>query len=143
MFSESQPFLLVTGAHLAAEALDRPWAYWLQDRVRTALETRGLRAPDAVVVCSDLWYLNQDDLRAAPTVSIGAPAVNALSAYLASRLPSVVAVDGAWVVLMDPVGDASLACCWGKDQAATGAAVEAFADRHLDPFLDACARAAG
>lgn len=126
----SHSFIIVTGAHLHAEAHDRPWAYWLRDRLR---EAAGEQA--AIFVCCDLWYLNNDELRGLPTVSVGGPEVNALSAYLASRLPSVVAVEGKWVVLMEPEGGPPVACCWGKSAQETGAAVEAFAQRHLAAFL--------
>jgi len=123
--------LIVTGAHLLAEVHDRPWAYWLAERLRAAL--------GEVVVCSDLWYLNRDELRGLPVVSIGAPGVNALSAYFASRLPSVLAVEGVMVVQMATELDAPQACCWGRDEEATGAAVQAFAERHLEAFVDAVA----
>jgi len=127
--------LIVTGAHLDAEVGDRPWAYWLRERLQETLALGG-PGPD-VVVCSDLWYLNHDDLRALPTISVGGPAVNALSAYLASRLPSVVAVEGVWVVLLEAQSPSPQACCWGRNGEATGAAVETFAERHLDAFIEA------
>jgi len=126
----SSTFMIVTGAHLHAEAHDRPWAYWLRERLE---EAAGEGAN--VHVCSDLWYLNNDELRGLPTISVGGPEVNALSAYLASRLPSVVAVEGKWVVLMEPEGGTPVACCWGRSAQETGAAVEAFAQRHLGAFL--------
>jgi hypothetical protein len=130
--------LIVTGAHLAAEVAHRPLAYWLRQRVvehEAGLGTAAAARPPEVIVCSDLWYLNQDGLRALPTVSIGEPDVNALSAYLASRLPSVLAVEGAWVVLMDAGDQVPQACCWGRDAEATHAAVQAFTERHLPAFL--------
>jgi len=46
-----------------------------------------------VLVCSDVWYLNNDPLRSRPTISIGGPGVNALSAYLADKLPSAFAIE--------------------------------------------------
>lgn len=126
--------LVVTGAHLQAETQDRPWAYWLRERI---LEELGDATPESVVVCSDLWVLNQPPLRSRPTIAVGAPEFNALSAYLAPRLPSVLAVDGRFVVLMHEGPGAPNVCCWGKDADATGAAVEGFAQRHLEEFLDA------
>lgn len=130
--SPAPAVVIVTGAHLRAEEHDRPVAYLLRDRLAPSLRP--------VVVCSDLWYLNQRELRATPTVSVGGPAVNALTAYLASRLPSVLAVEGRWVVLMDADADAPQACCWGMDPAGTRAAAEAFIDRHLAEFVGACSR---
>lgn len=122
---------------MAAEVHDRPLAYALREQVLAALDARdGDRNLASVVVCSDLWVMNQDELRTRPTISIGAPGVNALGAFLATRVPSVLAVEGVYVVQMqdDPTPVAS---CWGRDAAATAAAVEAFALRHLDTFLDA------
>lgn len=128
--------LIVTGSHLRAETCDRPLAYFLRDQVATAL---GLSQPgERVVVCSDLWYLNHDELRSHPTISVGGPGVSALAAYLASRLPSVLAVEGVYVIQMDTEVDPPMAACWGRDAEATTTAVGAFAERHLAEFVAAC-----
>ncbi|CAG0969950.1 hypothetical protein PHYC_01188 [Phycisphaerales bacterium] len=133
---DANAVLIVTGAHLGAELHDRPLAYFLRDKVAAAM---GLADAGArVVVCSDLWYLNHDELRAYPTISIGGPGVSALGAYLASRLPSVLAVEGVYVVQMDPESEPPVAACWGKDADSTGEAVQAFASRHLAEFLESC-----
>jgi hypothetical protein len=131
------PLLIVTGAHLAAEVHDRPLAYALREQLLAALDARETPVePDEVIVCSDLWVMNQDDLRSRPSISIGAPGVNALGAFLASRVPSVLAVEGVYVVQMQEE-PTPVASCWGRDAGATAAAVEAFALRHLEAFLDA------
>lgn len=123
---------IVTGAGLNAERHDRPLAYALRERIAEA-------APEIdAVVCGDLQYLNDAGLRETPTISVGGPAANALSAYLIARLPSVLAVDGVYAVLMDVDAMPPLACCWGRDAGATAAAVEGFAARHLGAFLEAC-----
>ncbi|MBI1190008.1 MAG: hypothetical protein GC200_04920 [Tepidisphaera sp.] len=128
--------LIVTGAHLAAETHDRPLAYALREQVLAACDAREMGlAPDDVIVCSDLWMMNHDDLRALPTICVGAPGVNALAAFLASRVPSVLAVEGVYVVQMQDE-PTPVACCWGRDEGATAAAVEAFVLRHLEAFLD-------
>lgn len=128
--------LVVTGAHLHAEAEDRPVAYRLQRAMQDRVETRGGR----VLVCSDVWYLNNEQLRPCPTVSIGGPAVNAVSAYLADKLPSAFVVQGKVIVQADPEFDEAVACCWGSDGQSTGNAVGVFAERYLDGFLEAAAR---
>lgn len=127
--------LIVTGAHLAAEIGQRPLAYFLRGRIIDALgpETDESR----VIVCSDLWYLNHAELRRLAAVSLGPPQHNALSAYLASRVPSVFAVDGVYVVQMDVDADPALACCWGDEPDATATAVQVFAEKFLDTFLGA------
>ncbi len=133
--------LIVTGAHLRAETGDRPLAYRLRGRMLKWLGHDGRDDPDApVVVCSDLWYLNRDELRVRPTVSIGGPGVNALSAFLGDKLPSAFAVEGVLVVQLDLEFEDRMACCWGVDHAATAAAVDVFAERYLDDFMAAATR---
>src|SRR5688572_24965151 len=85
---------VVVGAHPRAELTDRPIAYHLRDRMAAWLGSAGEQAPSLTpLVCSDVWYLNDDELRRRPTVSIGPPESNALTAMLAGRLPSALAVD--------------------------------------------------
>ena len=119
---------------MRAEVEDRPTAAAL----REALEAR---LPDgfplAPVVVTDLWYLNTEPLRSQPTVSIGRPEVNALSAFLADKLPSVLAVEDRYVVLLDPELVDPVACCWGVDASATAEAVAAFAEKWAGVFLEA------
>src|SRR5262245_39039371 len=126
-----RPILIVVGAHLTAETQHRPIAYALRERFLSRIAAD----PEGVVVCSDLWYLNQRELRGMPTVSIGGPDVNALTAYLGSRLPSSLVVDDRLIVQMDLEADAPVAACWGTDAQTTNAAVEAFGERYLDRFL--------
>lgn len=135
--------LIVVGAHLRAETQDRAVAYRLRARILELLSARfgpekhGKPHPLAPVVCSDLWYLNNESLRTRPTVSVGGPDVNALTAYLADKLPSVLAVEDVFLVQMDPEFADVVACCWGAENADTLAAVDAFAERYLEGFLDA------
>ena len=120
--------LIVCGAHLRAEWYDRPIAY----RLRAALAERGL---GSAIVVSDVWYLNRDELRHRPTVSVGGPEVNALSAYLGARLPSAYVVDGVCVVQFDVDSADAVASCWGAGAEGTLAAVEAFVDRYAGEFV--------
>jgi hypothetical protein len=128
--------LIVTGAHLHAEAIDRPIAYSLARAVAERLGPRLGR----VLVCSDLWYLNNESLRSCPTISIGGPAVNALSAFLADKLPSAFVVEGQVLVQADPAFEECVACCWGLDESGTAASVDAFVDRYVDDFVEAATR---
>lgn len=137
----SKLILLVTGAHLRAEAADRPLAYELARAIDATLSKRedgpeGCRS----IVCSDLWYLNTSELRELPTVCVGSPGVNALSAYLVERLPAVFTVDGQYSVLLDLEGSAPVACCWGADEVSTSACVRVFATKYLGEFLEAAVR---
>lgn len=128
--------VIVTGAHLRAEIADRPVAYRLRDRIAAMLRERGESESLRPVVCTDVWLLNTDDLRACPLVSIGAPDVNALTASLASRIPAVFSVRDALAVHLDLEFIDLAALCWGVTPGATADAVEAFAERYLDRFVE-------
>lgn len=127
--------LIVTGAHLSAEINHRPIAYALREHI---VRTSPDRAEEGVVVCSDLWYLNREELRGLPCISIGSPEVSALSAYLAARIPSRFVIDNRLMVQMSAEGTAPVASCWGVDEHTTSEAVDVFASRFLTEFLDAC-----
>ena len=128
--------VLVTGSHLSAETFDRPIAYRLRESIVRRLRDDEVDHAEArVVVCSDLWYLNQPHLRALPTISLGGPNVSALSAYLADRLPSVLAVDRVMLIQMDAHAEPPVASIWGIDASSTAGAADAFAERFLDDFL--------
>jgi hypothetical protein len=126
--------LIVTGAHPAAEAADRPIAYRLRGEVIRRLPDAGPPG-DPVLVCSDLWYLNNENPSRRPTISVGGPRVNALTAYLGGRIPAAFAIDGELVVQMDLDLAEPAVCCWGSDAAATGRAVDIFVGRYLDHYL--------
>ena len=128
--------LIVCGAHPDAEREDRPRCYDLVAAIGRALDTAS--APAAVM--TDLWYLNHDALGATPAVCVGPPERNALSAYLADKLPSVFAEQGSHIVQLDTEQHPPLALCWGavvggRDR--TGDACDVFVTRHLHAFLAA------
>lgn len=127
--------LIVTGAHLQAEISDRPLAYRLAEKLRASLEadSDGEPAP-RVVVCSDIWWLNNDHLRARPTISVGAPDVNALTAYLADKLPFVYSIQGQLGVQMDLDFVDPWATAWGVSERTTTQAVDAFEQKYLAHF---------
>lgn len=127
--------LVVVGAHLRAEAWDRPIAADLRRKLLAALDAED--DPTRVLVCTDIWYLNQRDLRQRPTISVGAPGVNAFTAYLADRLPTAFAVDNVLSIQYDVEGAEPLAACWGATPRATHAAVRTFEEKYLPTFLRA------
>ena len=135
--------LIVVGAHPKAEQADRPIAYAFRQRVAAWLAARfdGSDSPLTPLVVSDVWYLNDNSLRRCPAISIGGPGVNALSAYLGDKLPSAFVVDDQFMVQMDLDLNDLVCCCWGVSTEATAHAVDAFADRYLDEFMEAAARA--
>ena len=108
--------------------------------MRGALRGRGhdLGGGPMPMVISDVWYLNDDQLRLQPTVSIGDPSVNAASAMLAGKLPCGFAIENACQLLIDPELLDARACLWGVDDDSTRIAIERFESKWLEEFLDAC-----
>lgn len=138
--------VIVVGADLRAEAMDRPIVHTLQRAVNALLakEAASLgRLIAAAAVCTDVWYLNSNHLRLCPTISVGGPEVNALSAYLIGRVPPVLAVEGRYAVHADPRGEQLTACLWGVDSTNTAQAMDIFCTRHLPDFVLSCVRVAG
>lgn len=141
--TESNPasdtlLLLVVGAGIPAELVDRPIADRLRDRIRqwqTAQES--CPHPLVPVVCTDLWYLNAPDLMARPTISIGEPRTNAATAYLANRLPTAFVIDDTLRIQLDQEFIDLHSCLWGVNPDTTAKAVDLFEERYLDEFLQA------
>ncbi|MHC4101101.1 MAG: hypothetical protein ACYSW1_09520 [Planctomycetota bacterium] len=127
--------MIVVGAHLEAELADRPLGYRLQnDVVRWQQETPEAD-PLAPIVCTDLWYLNARELMLRPTISVGRPEHNAVSAYLANRMPTALVIDRSLQVQLDPEFITLQACVWGVDEPATRSGVDLFVERYLESFL--------
>ena len=122
---------IVVGSTLEAERFDRTTAYRLFDRIRPEAERVGLD----VVVCTDVWYLNDTALSRRAAVSVGEPGVNALSAHLAARVPSAYVIDGVLMVQYDVEAGRGHACCWGVGARATERAADAFVERYLAAFV--------
>ena len=139
---DQREILIVVGAHLDAERQDRFTAYALKRELDASVEARRIDARgvgSAVLVCTDLWYLNHDALRSRPTVSLGGPHLNALTAFLADKLPSPMAIDGT-SVQVDLDAQSPLAAIWGASSEATSDAAARFVERHAEAFLDAALR---
>jgi len=132
---------LVVGAHLRAETGDRPLAYGLRDRIESWKSEHAelLTEPIDAVVVSDVWYLNHEDLQKRPTISIGGPGVNALSAFFAQQLPDDRDDQQQVVIQIDPDFTDLRVCIWGTDHALTVQGIELFAQQYLDGFLRAAA----
>ncbi len=129
--------LIVVGAHLRAEQIDRPMAYALaegiEDWQRQHVEADRLTP----LVCSDLWYLNAAELWVRPTICLGRPGVNAATAYFANRLPTAFVLEEMFQVQLDLEFITMQACVWGVNAEATASGVQLFEDRYLDSFLRA------
>lgn len=125
--------LIVVGACLRAEKMDRPLAYRMRDQATRRMY--GVAGFDCVVF-SDVWYLNSDELRERPVISIGGPGVNHLSGYLLDRLPTALMVEHVLQIQMDVTLQDRRCAVWGMDHEATVEAVDTFIEKgHLDRFL--------
>ena len=130
---------IVVGAHPQAEISDRPWANRLARRLRSVLRSRGhdLVGGPLPLVMTDVWYLNDDQLRTQPTLAVGDPAVNAASAMLATRLPCAFAIDDVCQILLDPELLEPRGALWGVHDDGTAAAIERFEAKWMEEFVDA------
>jgi hypothetical protein len=141
-----QLLLVVVGAHPKAEVADRVIAAWVREQMLVWLDKRfGPRDaeggtgghPCTVMLCTDVWYLNDQDLRECPVISVGGPGVNALSTALGGRIPSAFVVDNVLVVQVDTEFEELRACCWGMGTRQTSAAAQVFVEKYLNGFMTA------
>jgi hypothetical protein len=142
-----QLLLIVVGAHPRAEQHDRAVGYRLRQVILDRLlaysgQDDAEMLPFTPLVMSDVWYLNDPSLRSCPTICVGAPGVNALSAYLGDKLPSVFVIDDVLMVQLDLDLADLIACCWGSSPESTLAATDAFCEKYLDEFLHAALKRA-
>jgi hypothetical protein len=137
---------IVTGIQLRAELGDRPLAYHVEREVREFLDAHlperqpGELPQLAPVVVSDVFYLNNDALQSRPTIAIGGPGMNALTATLVEELPTALAIDETLVIQMNldaGAEDAHRCAVWGMTHLDTVRAVETFiAKGYLATFLN-------
>lgn len=152
--------LVVVGAHLRAELHDRQAAHHLRDALDEAVSASwmskvcparqdaadiapGDSLPPSVIVLTDLRRLNDPLLAPLPQVSVGHPELNALSAFLADKLPPAFVIDGELAVQFDAASPEAIALCWGTDHHATRRAVDEFIGRYIESFADAVVRELG
>ena len=140
---ERQLVLIVVGSSLQAEEADRPLAYRLLRRIEAwAKRHRGqMSVQMQPVICTDLWYINHADLQKRPTICLGGPGVNALSAYFAQHLPDDQKnqPDPRVLIQIDPDFTDLRVCVWGSDHELTVKGLQLFNRRYLDGFLRAVA----
>lgn len=137
----SDAVLIVVGSHLRAETADRPLAYALVEEIRQWVQRheKGLQAAIEPIVCSDIWYVNQQRLQSRPTVSLGGPGVNALTAYFAQKLDPSVLANEKMIIQLDPEFVDLRVCIWGMNHKWTEKALRLFSEHYLDTFLRAVA----
>ena len=134
LIDTDETVLIVTGSDIPAEMNDRPTAY----KLKAEIDRRGRGVPfRTAVVVSDRWYADNRIFHLCPTIAVGGPGVNAVSAALAEDLPMIAQreerafVQGSWD------GETKRASLWGADRAATALAVEMFVhDGFMSAFMD-------
>jgi hypothetical protein len=130
--------LIVTGSTLRAEQVDRPLAYYLQQRIYHVLESSDL-GPFQVLVVADFRWIHDEPLQKLPTISVGGPGVNALAhRWWREELPLSLEVDGQYYIQAGSEPNVLRASIWGMDNATTQIAVSVFVDRFLPQFLEQC-----
>ena len=137
----SHLLLVVVGAHLRAEEMDRPLAYRLSERIEGWVQShdKALATPIKTLVCTDIWYLNHPVLHTRPTVSIGGPGVNALSSHFAKSIGGYEPEDQQVVIQIDPEFTDLRVSIWGTDHDLTAKGLDVFLAEYLENFLKAVA----
>lgn len=129
--------LLVTGITVTAEQIERPMAYQLAKTIALWLADRfGEQSPLSTLVCSDLLWINHPGIRQRPCISLGGPAVNAATAALTVRLPTVAEKEQHWHIQYDLDMRDHRLCLWGMDRIQTADALRVFEQRYLDHYLN-------
>lgn len=133
---------IVVGVQLRAELGDRPLAYRIEREVRNRLEAAlgkpagGTLPRLSPVVLTDVYYLNNEEMQTRPAVSVGGPAMNALSALLVDQLPTAVAIENTLVIQMDLEMKDKRCAVWGMDHLDTVRCVDLFIGKgYLDTFV--------
>jgi hypothetical protein len=126
---------IVVGANLSAELCDRRRAMYLQQAITDWMQEQGINEAPWPLVCSDLWYLNDTELRVQPTICIGNPDVNAATAALSSKLETVHLEDAQFRIQLDPQFIDLKCCIWGVDDAGTQSGMDYFVCGYLPHFL--------
>ncbi len=132
---QNQVMPIVVGANLSAELCDRRRAMFLQQAITAWMQEQEIHEAPWPLVCSDLWYLNDSELRMQPTICIGNPDVNAATAALSSKLETVHLEDDLFRIQLDPEFIDLKCCIWGVDDAGTQAGMDTFVCGYLPHFL--------
>ena len=126
---------IVVGSHLCAELGDRRRGYALGEVIVQWMEQHDISGPPWPIVCSDLWYLNDTELRTRPTICIGQPELNAATATLSPKLETLILEDIAYRVQGDSEYIDLKYVLWGIDDTHTNQCLEQFIKNILPNFL--------
>ena len=126
---------IVVGSHLRAELGDRRRGYYLGEAIVAWMEQHEIAGPPWPLVCSDLWYLNDTELRIRPTICIGQPDVNAATAAMSTKLETILLEDDAYRIQGDSGFITLKYCLWGIDDSHSNQCLEQFIKTVLENFL--------
>ncbi len=132
----SQVLRIIVGSHPSAERDDRPTASRLRAAVESALAAQKPAGGISVELMTDLWFMNDAALVAAPAIAIGTVQTSAAVAHLASRLPQALVVDGSFEILFDREAGDCRVCLRGVDGQSTSKAVDAFIEKFLGQWIE-------
>ncbi len=131
----NETILIVVGAGIKPEQKDRPLAYWLQKQID---KTGGFeRTPfSKSIVITDALFRSDKIIQACPTISIGGPGVNRVTAELVNELPIYISEDYRYYIQCDDKPGKNRVLIWGMDQETSSGALNVFIESGLlDDFL--------
>jgi len=133
----NQTILIVVGADLKPEEVDRPLAY----KLKQALEASphfGDHPFRKCLVISDALYRHDKIIGVCPTVAIGGPGVNTVAAEFIEQLPVYLSQENRYFIQLDKSFKDPKISIWGMDRNSTEEALDMFiANGILDDFLKA------
>jgi len=131
----NQTILVVVGSEVKPEEKDRPLAYKLMNQIGQS-EKYGGQPFRKCVVISDLLFENDKIIQVCPTIAIGGPGVNLVSAKFVDKLPVSVNRDNQFFIQSESDFKTNRVSIWGMDQATTNDAIDEFVNSGmLEKFL--------
>lgn len=132
----NQTILIVVGADLKPEEVDRPMAY----KLKSAFESSPLFGKHPFRKClviSDALYRHDKIIKVCPTVAVGGPGVNLVAAEFVEKLPVYIARENRYYIQSDKDFSERKISIWGMDREATEEAIDTFIEKGiLDDFLN-------
>jgi hypothetical protein len=133
LIDTDETVIIVTGSEIRAEERDRPTAYRLKEEIDRRSDGQPFRR---AVVVGDAWFLDHRVFHLNPSIAVGGPGVNGLTAELSQQVPVAWTQDQRAYVQVDFENPAKRAALWGVDAEATMLAVQTFVSRgFLDDLL--------
>jgi len=133
LIDSEETIVIVTGSDTRSEERDRPTAERLKAEIDARSDGQSFRR---AVLVGDAWFLRNRIFHPNPTIAVGGPGVNGLSAELMQVVPVVWSQDQRSFVHADFENEPRRAALWGSNAESTMLAVQAFvAQGFLDDLL--------